>query len=142
MTTLSTPQVGQPLDTSYLSSLINAINEIADYRGVSSVTSNSIWAGATSKQQLTANNTMFVTDQVAVPDFSGKLDAGKEKNLTINFPTFANTPVVTATAISAMPMSVTIRAINQSSVTVTLRVEKTGEVGTVRVNIIAIGKPA
>lgn len=142
MSTIAIPQRGQPFDLEFMSQMANAINTLADQIGVDKVATNKIWIGGTSASELTANEIKIVTNQIDVPDFSGDKKAGDEKTFSFGFDGFSFAPAITATVISGVSVSVNLYNVSASGASARIHVNKAGNVGDVKLNIIAIGKPA
>jgi hypothetical protein len=141
MTSVSVPQQGQPIDVAYLSQLANAINTLSDQYAVSRVTGNQIWVGESSPAELSAPEIKFYTDQLDV-GISGSATLGQTKEVTVRYSGFATVPLLMGSVISATPASVSFKGVSSSSATAVIFVDKAGDVGTMKLNILAIGKPA
>jgi hypothetical protein len=142
MSTIAIPQRGQPFDLEFMSQMANAINGLADQIGVSNVSTNKIWIGGTSASELTANETKIVTNQIDVPDFSGQKKAGDEKTFSFGYDGFSFAPAITVTVVSGVSISANLYNVSASQASVRIHVNKAGDVGDVKLNVIAIGKPA
>lgn len=147
MSTIAIPQRGQPFDLEFMSQMANAINALADQIGIDKVATNKIWAGGTTPSELTANEIKIVTNQFSVPDFSGDKKAGDEKTFTFGYDGFAFTPALIGTVTIegsnvGVSTSVNFYNVTSSGATARIHVNKAGNVGDVKLNIIAIGKPA
>ena len=93
------PERGQPLDVTYLYSLVEAVNDLSTQ--VSSATYNyttvdTVSAGA---QNVKTSETRIIGGYVEVANNS-TVSAGNEKTFTYDFSDFKYSPIVSATAVN------------------------------------------
>ncbi len=93
------PERGQPLDVTYLYSLVDAVNDISTQ--VSSATYNyaTIDTLSAGKQNLKTSETRIIGGYVPVYN-DATVTAGSEKTFTYDFSDFKYPPIITATPVN------------------------------------------
>jgi hypothetical protein len=146
MAKIPLPELGQPLDVSYIYQLANAINELslqvspAIYKYVSVDVVNGV------QQNAKASETRIIAGYADVVK-SANQSIGSQKPFTYNFPAdFKFAPIVTATPVNiggteaGKNVSVVIKSITTSKVDGTVNFNSTGDVS-IGVNLIIVGIP-
>ena len=93
------PERGQPLDVTYLYSLVEAVNDLSSQ--VSSATYNytTIDTVSANKQNIKTSETRIVGGYVEVANNS-TVSAGNEKTFTYDYSDFKYAPIISATAVN------------------------------------------
>jgi hypothetical protein len=147
MAKIPLPDRGQPLDVTYIYQVANAVNDIANQ--VSSATYNytSIYTRDSGKQDTKTSETRVIGGYIDITNNETISTVGITKEKTFNFPTdFKYPPIVTATVtnfegtVIGNDVSVVIKEVTTSAVTVIVKFNRTGQ-STTSVNFIAIGIP-
>lgn len=143
---LPIPQRGQPLDVTFISDIVRAVNDLYDKVAIKVSAYANLWT-VSGRKQVRASEVKFVTGQVKINtekttaadqyvDFEYRFD------IAFKFP-----PVVTATPISSDTASVAAKNatviltnVTTNSVKGTVKFEIAGSFS-VSVNVIAIGIP-
>jgi len=146
MAKIPLPELGQPLDVSYIYQLANAINELslqvwpAIYKYVSVDVVNGV------QQNAKASETRIIAGYADVVK-SANQSIGSQQPFTYNFPAdFKFAPIVTATPVNiggteaGKNVSVVIKSITTSKVDGTVNFNSTGDVS-IGVNLIIVGIP-
>jgi hypothetical protein len=144
MARLTVPQRGQPLDVSYIYSLVETVNQLTDQLGTSQQnvtqivkkdgTSNTVGTGRSSILGVTTN---IATSKTVTP--------GSQEPFSINY-NFKYPPIVVATpwntgdTDAGKNVSVVVTKVSNTSASFLVRFD-TGGVATVDINVLAIGIP-
>lgn len=146
MAKIPLPELGQPLDVSYIYQLANAINELslqvspAIYKYVTVDVVNGV------QQNAKASETRIIAGYADVVK-SANQGVGSQQPFTYNFPAdFKFAPIVTATPVNiggteaGKNVSVVIKSITTSKIDGTVNFNSTGDVS-IGVNLIIVGIP-
>lgn len=146
MAKIPLPELGQPLDVSYIYQLANAINELslqvspAIYKYVTVDVVNGV------QQNAKASETRIIAGYADVVK-SANQSVGSQQPFTYNFPAdFKFAPIVTATPVNiggteaGKNVSVVIKSITTSKIDGTVNFNSTGDVS-IGVNLIIVGIP-
>lgn len=142
---LPIPSRNQPLDVTFISDIVQAINDLYDKVVLKISAYASIWT-ATGRKQVRSTELKFVTGQVIVTTGSD-VSAGTTKSFEYRFDTaFQVVPVVTATVIAVgssatdadKDAQVILTDISTSVIKGIVRFDTKGK-STVSVNMIAVG---
>jgi hypothetical protein len=146
MAKIPLPELGQPLDVSYIYQLANAINELslqvspAIYKYVSVDVVNGV------QQNAKASETRIIAGYADVVK-SANQSIGSQQPFTYNFPAdFKFAPIVTATPVNiggteaGKNVSVVIKSITTSKVDGIVNFNSTGDVS-IGVNLVIVGIP-
>lgn len=130
------PQKGQPLDVDYVSSIVNAINEVYDTNAKNPNNNATIKGNSTT----TANSAIWgFTESVTTPS------SGSETSFTVTF-NCKYAPIVVATLVNSAGTDagknvfVYIKNVTTTNATIVAKFNGTG-VATVDVNVLVIGIP-
>lgn len=144
---ISPPDLGQPLDVSYIYQLAIALNDTAD--SISSATSKyaTVDTREAGRQSMKTAEAKFYAGYVDIVN-NENVTAGTTKPFSFNYPSdFKYAPIATATVVNSgtsaigNDVTVTITSITTSRVDGVVRFGSSGSVST-SVNVIAIGVPA
>lgn len=142
MSIIPFPQVGQPLDISYIYQIVTAVNDLATK--VSSSTGN---YATINNETAKTSNLKVIAQSKEVTTGNASVNAGSEQTFNISFSSaFKYVPVVTATPVniggtpSGKEVSVVLTSITTSGVSGIVKFNASG-VLSVNVNIIAVGIP-
>jgi hypothetical protein len=146
MAKIPLPELGQPLDVSYIYQLANAINELslqvspAIYKYVTVDVPNGV------QQNAKASETRIIAGYADVVK-SANQSIGSQQPFTYNFPAdFKFAPIVTATPVNiggteaGKNVSVVIKSITTSKIDGSVNFNATGDVS-IGVNLIIVGIP-
>lgn len=141
-----TPNAGQPIDTTYLLELANAINKVAGQISTTPTAQmTSIDTQSAGKQSIKTSESRIIGGYKEV--VSNSVSAGTAVPWTYDFPPdFKYPPIVTATPITVSgadagsSVSVMIKTISQNSVSGTVTFAGSGNL-TVGLNLIIVGIP-
>lgn len=138
------PSKGQPLDSDYITKIVNAINDL--YSKVASKFSNSQVSSPTAKNQVARTSDLMVD---AGYEVITNTTASNTSEITQSHrfgSTFRYPPVVTATpmidnTISGKTINVYVKNVTTTSVDIVVKFG-TSDTTSVNINILAIGLPA
>ena len=146
MAKIPLPELGQPIDVSYIYQIANAVNEVAVqvspaiYRYVTVDVQNGV------QQNAKASETRFIGGYVDVVKSSNQ-SVGSQQPFTYNFPAdFKFVPIVTASPVNiggteaGKNVSVVLKSITTSKVDGVVNFNSGGDVS-IGVNLIIIGIP-
>ena len=146
MAKIPLPELGQPIDVSYIYQIVNAINEVsvqvspAIYKYVTVDVPNGV------QQSAKASETRFIGGYVDVVKSSNQ-SVGSQQAFTYNFPAdFKFVPIVTATPVNiggteaGKNVSVVLKSVTTSKVDGIVNFNSGGDVS-IGVNIIIVGIP-
>lgn len=146
MTQIQQPNRGQPLDLSYIYTIAEAVNELAEKVSPSSNTRATIDTVSAGKQSSRVNDLKMIGGYVEVANNS-TVNAGNEKSFFYDFPAdFKFAPIATATPVNVgdtpagRNVSVILRSVTTSRVEGIVRFNTPGEVS-VALNLIILGIP-
>ena len=139
------PERGQPLDVTYLYSLVEAVNDLSSQ--VSSATYNytTIDSANGNKQNIKTSETRIVGGYVLVADNS-TVSAGNEKTFTYDYSDFKYPPIVSATVINTgqttvgQNVNVILKPPTTSKVEGVVRFGSSGNVS-LAVHLVIVGIP-
>jgi hypothetical protein len=139
------PERGQPLDVTYLYSLVEAVNDLSSQ--VSSATYNyaTIDTVSAGKQNIKTSETRIVGGSVEVANNS-TVSAGNEKTFTYDYSDFKYAPIVSATAVNTgqtpagQNVNVILKPPTTSKVEGVVRFESSGNVS-LAVHLVIVGIP-
>ena len=144
MAKLTVPQRGQPLDVSYIYSLVETVNQLTDQIGTSQQNVTQIISSDGKSNTIgTARSTIVgITTNVAT---SKNVTAGTQEPFAINY-NFKYPPIVVATpwntgdTDAGKNVSVVITKVSNTNASFLVRYDTSG-VATVDINVLAIGIP-
>lgn len=145
MPILPTPQRGQPLDVSYISSIVTELNNVISQTLPTASNVTTIKSSPTAAPQTTPTLKAQIYGEVYSVASASTVTAGEEKPFDINF-SFRYPPIVVATpwnksgTESGKNVSVYINNVTSSKATLVAKFA-TGGVATVDVNVLIIGIP-
>ena len=141
MAKLIVPQRGQPLDVSYMYSLVETVNQLSEVVGDNQSMTKIIGRNGKSNTVATArSNILGITTNVAT---SKNVTAGMQEPFAINY-NFKYPPIVVATpwntgdTDAGKSVSVVITKVSTTSASFLVRYDTAG-VATVDINVLAIG---
>jgi hypothetical protein len=145
MAKLPVPQRGQPLDVTYIYSVVDAVNDLSTQ--ISSATYNytTIDTISSGKQNTKTSETRIIG--AYIPIYSeATVTAGTEKTFTYDITDFKYSPIVTATPVNigqtpaGQNVSVTLNTPTTSRIEGTVRFGASGNLS-LAVNLIIVGIP-
>ena len=139
------PERGQPLDVTYLYSLVDAVNDISSQ--VSSATYNyaTIDTVSAGKQNLKTSETRIIGGYIPVYN-DATVTVGNEKTFSYDFSDFKYPPIITATPINigqtpaGQNVSVVLNSPTTSRVEGSVRFGTSGNLS-LAINLIIVGIP-
>jgi hypothetical protein len=145
MAKIPLPERGQPLDVTYLYSLVEAVNDLSSQ--VSSATYNytTIDTASASQQNIKTSEARIVGGLVEVANNS-TVSAGNEKTFTYDFKDFKYPPIVSATAVNTgqtpagQNVNVILKTPTTSKVEGVVRFGSSGDVS-LAVHLVIVGVP-
>jgi hypothetical protein len=147
MSRIPLPERGQPLDLSYMYSIVEAINSLASESAAITQKNNFVLKGITGNRQ----TQKILNSQVIASYFdivqATAVTAGTLRTEKIIFdPVFSAPPIVTATIVntsnttSSTNTTVTVSNVTASGCTLNIRFNSAGQ-ASLGVNVIAVGLP-
>lgn len=146
MAKIPLPELGQPMDVSYIYQIANAVNDLsvqvspAIYKYVTVDVPNGV------QQNAKASETRFIGGYTDVVKSSNQ-SVGSQQSFTYNFPAdFKFVPIVTATPVNiggteaGKNVSVVLKSVTTSKVDGIVNFNSTGDVS-IGVNLIIVGIP-
>ncbi len=144
--TIPVPERGQPLDTSYIAKIVDAVNELSTSNSSATNKYFSVDTSGSGTQSVKITESKVIGGYYSVYNNS-KVLVGDVAEFTYKFPSnFKFPPVVTATPINigdslaGRNMSVVIKSVTVSQVVGVIKFNEAGNLS-VAVNIIAVGIP-
>lgn len=145
MAIISQPNPGQPIDTSFISNIVTAINELSEEIIPSSTKYVNIDTRTAGKQNVSIAETKIIAGYIEVAN-NQRVDAGTEKEFSYSFPAdFRYEPIVLATPIaigtgspSDRNVIVTIKSVANSRVDGIVRFNESSA-ASVGINLLIIG---
>lgn len=139
------PERGQPLDVTYLYSLVEAVNDLSTQ--VASTTTNKTVIDTVSagKQEIKTANARVIGGYVEVANNS-TVSAGNEKTFTYDFKDFKYPPIVSATPVNigqtpaGQNVNVILKTVTETRVEGIVRFGASGDLS-LAVHLILIGIP-
>jgi len=139
------PERGQPLDVTYLYSLVDAVNDLSTQ--VASTTTNKTVIDTVSdgKQEIKTSNARIIGGYVEVANNS-TVSTGNERAFTYDFKDFKYPPIVSATAVNTgqtpagQNVNVILKTITETRVEGIVRFGTSGDLS-LAVNLVIIGIP-
>jgi hypothetical protein len=139
------PERGQPLDVTYLYSLVDAVNDLSTQ--VASTTANKTVIDTVSagKQEIKTSNARIIGGYVEVANNS-TVSAGNEKTFTYDFKDFKYPPIVSATLVNTgqtpagQNVSVILKPITETRVEGTVKFGTSGDLS-LAVHLVIVGVP-
>jgi len=139
------PERGQPLDVTYLYSLVEAVNDLSTQ--VASTTTNKtvIDTVSSGKQEIKTANARVIGGYVEVANNS-TVSAGNEKTFTYDFTDFKYPPIVSATPVNigqtpaGQNVNVILKTVTETRVEGIVRFGASGDLS-LAVHLILIGIP-
>lgn len=143
MAKLTVPQRGQPLDVSYMYSLVETVNQLSEVIGTTQNITQIVSSNGTSNTVQTGRSSIVgITTNVAT---SKNVTAGAQEPFSINYnfkypPIIVATPWNTGDTDAGKNVSVVITKVSNTTASFLVRYD-TGGVATVDINVLAIGIP-
>ena len=139
------PERGQPLDVTYLYSLVDAVNDLSTQ--VASTTTNKTVIDTVSagKQEIKTSNSRIIGGYVEVANNS-TVSAGNEKPFTYDFKDFKYPPIVSATPVNigqtpaGQNVTVILKPVTETRVEGIVRFGASGDLS-LAVHLILVGIP-
>jgi hypothetical protein len=139
------PERGQPLDVTYLYSLVEAVNDLSTQ--VASTTTNKTVIDTVSagKQEIKTSNSRIIGGYVEVANNS-TVSAGNEKTFTYDYKDFKYPPIVSATPVNigqtpaGQNVNVILKNVTETRVEGIVRFGASGDLS-LAVHLIIIGVP-
>jgi hypothetical protein len=139
------PERGQPLDVTYLYSLVDAVNDLSTQ--VASTTTNKTVIDTVSdgKQEIKTSNARIIGGYVEVANNS-TVSTGNEKSFTYDFKDFKYPPIVSATAVNTgqtpagQNVNVILKTITETRVEGIVRFGTSGDLS-LAVHLVIVGIP-
>lgn len=148
MAIISYPQTGQPIDTSYISNIVAAVNQLSEEITPSATKYVNVDTSTAGKQSVSVSETKIIAGYVEVVS-NAAVTAGSEKEFSYTFPAdFKYEPIAVATPITigasasdaGRNVSVVLKSISTSRVDGIIRFNANGS-ASVGVNLLIIGIP-
>jgi hypothetical protein len=147
MSKIPLPERGQPVDTSYIYQIANAVNELATQLSPTTGRYTSIDTAAAQTQNVRTSDARIVGGYVAVSNNSSTSPDG-EGSFSYNYSDFAYAPIVTATPIlidgtateSGKDIVVVLTKVTNNRVEGIVRFNTIG-VASVGINLLIVGIP-
>jgi hypothetical protein len=144
---IAPPDIGQPIDVTYIYRLAVALNDLADSVSNATTKSSIVDTRDAGRQSMKTAETKFYAGYVDIVN-NENVSAGTTKSWSINYPSdFKYAPIATATVVNSgtsevgNDVTVVITSITTSRIDGVVRFESSGSVN-IAVNVIAIGVPA
>jgi hypothetical protein len=145
MAKIPLPERGQPLDVTYLYSLVDAVNDLSTQ--VSSTTANKTVIDTVSagKQEIKTSSSRIIGGYVEVANNS-TVSAGNERTFTYDFKDFKYPPIVSATPVNigqtpaGQNVTVILKPVTETRVEGIVRFGASGDLS-LAVHLILIGIP-
>jgi hypothetical protein len=143
MAKLTVPQRGQPLDVSYMYSLVETVNQLSEVVGTTQNITQIVSSNGTSNTVQTGRSSIVgITTNVAT---SKNVTAGAQEPFSINYnfkypPIIVATPWNTGDTDAGKNVSVVITKVSNTTASFLVRYD-TGGVATLDINVLAIGIP-
>jgi hypothetical protein len=139
------PERGQPLDVTYLYSLVDAVNDLSTQ--VASTTTNKTVIDTVSagKQEIKTSNSRIIGGYVEVANNS-TVSAGNERTFTYDFKDFKYPPIVSATPVNigqtpaGQNVNVILKSVTETRVEGVVRFGASGDLS-LAVHLIIVGIP-
>ena len=139
------PERGQPLDVTYLYSLVDAVNDLSTQ--VASTTSNKTVIDTVSagKQEIKTSNSRIIGGYVEVANNS-TVSAGNERTFTYDFKDFKYPPIVSATPVNigqtpaGQNVNVILKSVTETRVEGIVRFGASGDLS-LAVHLVILGIP-
>jgi hypothetical protein len=139
------PERGQPLDVTYLYSLVDAVNDLSTQ--VASTTTNKTVIDTVSagKQEIKTSNSRIIGGYVEVANNS-TVSAGNERTFTYDFKDFKYPPIVSATPVNigqtpaGQNVNVILKSVTETRVEGIVRFGASGDLS-LAVHLIIVGIP-
>ena len=139
------PERGQPLDVTYLYSLVDAINDLSTQ--IASTTTNKTVIDTTSagKQEIKTSNSRMIGGYVEVANNS-TVSAGNEKTFTYDFKDFKYPPIVSATPVNigqtpaGQNVNVILKSVTETRIEGIVRFGTSGDLS-LAVHLVIVGIP-
>jgi hypothetical protein len=139
------PERGQPLDVTYLYSLVDAVNDLSTQ--IASTTTNKTVIDTVSdgKQEIKTSNARIIGGYVEVANNS-TVSTGNEKSFTYDFKDFKYPPIVSATAVNTgqtpagQNVNVILKTITETRVEGIVRFGTSGDLS-LAVHLVIVGIP-
>jgi hypothetical protein len=148
MAIISYPQSGQPIDVSYISNIVAAVNQLSEEITPSSTKYVNVDTTTAGKQSVSVSETKIIAGYVEVVSNS-TVTAGSEKEFSYTFPAdFKYEPIAVATPImigasasdAGRNISIVLKSVSTSRVDGIIRFNANGT-ASVGVNLLIIGIP-
>jgi hypothetical protein len=139
------PERGQPLDVTYLYSLVDAVNDLSTQ--VASTTTNKTVIDTVSagKQEIKTSNSRIIGGYVEVANNS-TVSAGNEKTFTYDFKDFKYPPIVSATPVNTgqtpagQNVNVILKSVTETKIEGIVRFGTSGDLS-LAVHLVIVGIP-
>ena len=139
------PERGQPLDVTYLYSLVDAVNDLSTQVASTTVNKTVIDTVSAGKQEIKTSNSRIIGGYVEVANNS-TVSAGNEKTFTYDFKDFKYPPIVSATPVNigqtpaGQNVNVILKSVTETRVEGTVRFGASGDLS-LAVHLIIVGIP-
>ena len=139
------PERGQPLDVTYLYSLVDAVNDLSTQVASTTVNKTVIDTVSAGKQEIKTSNSRIIGGYVEVANNS-TVSAGNEKTFTYDFKDFKYPPIVPATPVNigqtpaGQNVNVILKSVTETRVEGIVRFGASGDLS-LAVHLIIVGIP-
>jgi hypothetical protein len=139
------PERGQPLDVTYLYSLVDAVNDLSTQVASTTVNKTVIDTVSAGKQEIKTSNSRIIGGYVEVANNS-TVSAGNEKTFTYDFKDFKYPPIVSATPVNigqtpaGQNVNVILKSVTETRVEGIVRFGASGDLS-LAVHLIIVGIP-
>jgi len=139
------PERGQPLDVTYLYSLVDAVNDLSTQIASTTTNKTVIDTVSAGKQEIKTSNSRIIGGYVEVANNS-TVSAGNEKTFTYDFKDFKYPPIVSATPVNigqtpaGQNVNVILKSVTETRVEGVVRFGASGDLS-LAVHLILVGIP-
>ena len=145
MAKIPLPERGQPLDVTYLYSLVDAVNDLSTQVASTSTNKTIIDTVSAGKKEIKTSNSRIIGGYVEVANNS-TVSAGNEKTFTYDYKDFKYPPIVSATAVNigqtpaGQNVNVILKTVTETRVEGVVRFGSSGDLS-LSVHLIIVGIP-
>lgn len=145
MAKIPLPERGQPLDVTYLYSLVDAVNDLSTQVASTSTNKTIVDTVSAGKKEIKTSNSRIIGGYVEVANNS-TVSAGNEKTFTYDYKDFKYPPIVSATAVNigqtpaGQNVNVILKTVTETRVEGIVRFGASGDLS-LAVHLIVIGIP-
>ena len=139
------PERGQPLDVTYLYSLVDAVNDLSTQIASTTTNKTVIDTVSAGKQEIKTSNSRIIGGYVEVANNS-TVSAGNEKTFTYDFKDFKYPPIVSATPVNTgqtpagQNVNVILKSVTETKIEGIVRFGTSGDLS-LAVHLVIVGIP-